>query len=721
MSLKVFIKLCIVALGGLRHAEAVGMQAKMLANPIRKVVTMMQNMQKKIEEEGKAKEKLFDEFMCYCKHGDESLAESISAAKDKIPQLESSIKEQTGSKAQLEADIKAATADREEATATLAKAKALREKEASEFAKESTETKSNIKSMSGAISAIAGGVSASFLQSHTGIMQRLQSLSVSMDMESVDRDMLASFLSGGAPGTQEILGILKQMRDENTKDLADMTSAEESSIKDYESLTISKKKERAALTKAIETKTVRVGKLSVSLAEMSNDLEDTSAQLATDEDMLANLDKHCKTKKDEWEAYQKMKAIEQVALADTIKLLNDDDALDLFKKTLPSASSFMQVQVSAKSMKQQALALLKSARKRHGQHDPRLQFLEVALHGGKMGFEKMITMIDDLMAVLGKDQEDDDSKKSYCLSELDKYEDKKKGLAVDESDLEKAIDSGEESLKSLKKDIAALTASIKDLDKSVMEATATRKQENADVTKNLAANVATKELLELAKNRLNKFYNPKLYEAPAKRELSEEDQITVNMGGTLAPTAAPGGIAGTGIEAASFVQVQAHRHHSHKAAPDLSYNKAKEGSSAVITMINILIADVAKDSTELETEEKNAQKDYESFMGEAKKKRSLDAKAITDKEGDMAETEAEVEKNKLELKDKKTETVETDKFIMGLHKECDFLLKFHDTRKQARDDELESLDKAKAVLSGADYSFLQMGSVSRSVHLRGRQ
>jgi len=197
------------------------------------------------------------------------------------------------------------------------------------------------------------------------------------------------------------------------------------------------------------------------------------------------LDKHCKTKKDEWEAYQKMKAIEQVALADTIKLLNDDDALDLFKKTLPSASSFMQVQVSAKSMKQQALALLKSAHKRHGQHDSRLQFLEVALHGGKMGFDKMITMIDDLMAVLGKDQEDDDSKKSYCLSEFDKYEDKKKGLAVDESDLEKAIDSGEESLKSLKKDIAALTASIKDLDKSVMEATATRKQENADVTKKL--------------------------------------------------------------------------------------------------------------------------------------------------------------------------------------------------------------------------------------------
>merc|ERR1719506_799114 len=60
----------------------------------------------------------------------------------------------------------------------------------------------------------------------------------------------------------------------------------------------------------------------------------------------------------------------------------------------------------------------------------------------------------------------------------------------------------------------------------------------------------------LAKNRLRKFYSPKMYKAPPKRELSEEERITVNMGGTLAPTAAPGGIAGTGITAA-FAQYEA--------------------------------------------------------------------------------------------------------------------------------------------------------------------
>jgi len=81
----------------------------------------------------------------------------------------------------------------------------------------------------------------------------------------------------------------------------------------------------------------------------------------------------------------------------------------------------------------------------------------------------------------------------------------------------------------------------------VAEATVNRKEENEDYTALMAGNTAAAQLLKYAKNRLNKFYNPKLYKPPPKRELTEEERIVVNNGGTLAPTAAPGGIAGTGI------------------------------------------------------------------------------------------------------------------------------------------------------------------------------
>merc|ERR1719498_1722029 len=109
----------------------------------------------------------------------------------------------------------------------------------------------------------------------------------------------------------------------------------------------------------------------------------------------------------------------------------------------------------------------------------------------------------------------------------------------------------------------ALEAGIVELDKSVAEATEQRKEENADFTELMASDTAAKDLLGFAKNRLNKFYNPKLYKAPPKRDLSAEDSIVTSMGGTLAPTNPPGGIAGTGI---SFAQVSAHSLR-HKAAP----------------------------------------------------------------------------------------------------------------------------------------------------------
>merc|ERR1711977_120139 len=74
-----------------------------------------------------------------------------------------------------------------------------------------------------------------------------------------------------------------------------------------------------------------------------------------------------------------------------------------------------------------------------------------------------------------------------------------------------------------------------------------RKDEHADFEAQKANDGAVIQIIGVAKNRLNKFYNPKLYKPPPKRELTEEERITLNMGGTLAPTNPPGGIAGTGI------------------------------------------------------------------------------------------------------------------------------------------------------------------------------
>merc|ERR1719316_354876 len=446
----------------------------------------------------------------------------------------------------------------------------------------------------------------------------------------------------------------------------------------------------------------------VALAEMENDLEDTKEALAEDKKFLADLDGNCEKKKAEWEEYKKMQAMEMVALADTIKVLNDDDALELFKKTLPGASSFMQVQVTNKMMQKRALSLLQAAHK----HDPRLDIVLLALRGKKMGFDKIIKMIDDLIVTLKTEQTNDDEKKSYCLAEFDKYEDKAKELKLDISDLEKAIADGKETIETATSEIAALTKGIKKLDKSVAEATATRKEEHDDYVETLAQNTAAKDVLAFAKNRLNKFYNPKLYKAPPKRELTEEERITVNMGGTLAPTAAPGGIAGTGISAAQT-----------GAAPppppeaNLAYKKSGEESGGVMAMMDLMIADLDKDIQTSKVTEKDAQKEYEEFMADSSEKRALDSKAITDKEAAKAETETQLQTDKDSKGSTLMQAMENAKYIAGLHEDCDWLLKYYETRKTARSGEIDALGKAKAVLSGADYSLIQ----TATMRLRGSQ
>merc|ERR1719326_2020423 len=137
---------------------------------------------------------------------------------------------------------------------------------------------------------------------------------------------------------------------------------------------------------------------------------------------------------------------------------------------------------------------------------------------------------------------------------------------------------------------------------------------------------------------MNKFYNPKLYKAPPKRELSEEERIAVNMGGTLAPTAAPGGIAGTGI---GFAQV------APPPPPETfgAYTKKGEESGGVIAMMDMMIADLDKEIQEVEVEEKEAQKEYEQFMADSAAKRASDAKSIEDKESAKADTEAKLLKD----------------------------------------------------------------------------
>merc|ERR1712194_422220 len=104
------------------------------------------------------------------------------------------------------------------------------------------------------------------------------------------------------------------------------------------------------------------------------------------------------------------------------------------------------------------------------------------------------------------------------------------------------------------------------------------------------------------------------------------------------------------------------------------------GSTGVISMIDLLIKDLEKELTEATTEEKDSQADYAQLMKDAADKRTTDSMSLSEKQGAKADTESALED--------------------------------HKGSKEARAGEVDSLKKAKAVLSGADYSLVQMKSAS---------
>merc|ERR1719231_1330871 len=103
-----------------------------------------------------------------------------------------------------------------------------------------------------------------------------------------------------------------------------------------------------------------------------------------------------------------------------------------------------------------------------------------------------------------------------------------------------------------------------------------------------------------------------------------------------------------------------------------------------------MIADLDKEITEIEVEEKEDQKEYEQFMKDSAEKRATDSKSIESKESLKADTEAKVLKDKEEKTVTMKEAMATHEFLADVHGDCDWLLSNFEARKSARAGEIDA-------------------------------
>merc|ERR1719262_1874096 len=203
-------------------------------------------------------------------------------------------------------------------------------------------------------------------------------------------------------------------------------------------------------------------------------------------------------------------------------------------------------------------------------------------------------MIDGMNEVLENEQVQDDKLDAWGVSELEKAKEEAKATKADVGDLAAAIDSQREAIETMSSEIQALQAGLAELDKDVAEATEQRKDEHAEYMDDAASNRAAVELLGMAKNRLNQFYNPAVYKETVPVAEKEEEEFFAQrrsnfMSDLHGGRAAPG-------------------------PPPETFNgeyKGSGSSSGIINLIDEMVKDVEDDMAEAKRDEEEAQKDYE--------------------------------------------------------------------------------------------------------------
>jgi len=728
----VLILCSLFAAGALGNANAavVGRAGGEGVNPIRKIVTLLQDMQKEVEAESKKDKELYEKFMCFCDNGVGGLQKTIADAKATIEDLTAKIEEETSEKAQLGQDVVQHKTDREQATVDLEKATALRSKENSDFEREAADAKTNLAGVSKALPALEAGLSSSSLVQLGGDVTDSVKKAVagSMAISSSERETVLAFLSGKSsssetdsstgPSSGEIVGILKTMKDDMEESVAKLDQAEQVSSKGFEDLKSAKDQEIKLATQAVEQKQKRGGELGVLLAQRSGAVEDAQDEQADAEKFISTLDRECSTKKQEYDNRQKLRTQEIAAISETISILNDDDALDVFKKAVPSAllqdpankrkhvAGFVQGgELSVEMRLQKAQKILAAAGKSY--KSPQLGLIAYSIKGkmramasaakhgsnagGAVDFSEIIRSIEGMVAVLNSEMKDDEKHKEWCRGEFDKSEREASATQDQVSQLTAGMEEMTDETTSLAEDIKTLQESIATTDKEVSESTEQRKAEHAEYLVCVQMSEAAKQLLEKAKNRMAKFYNPALYVAPAKEELSAEDRIAANLGASF------------------FQKHEVTRHTQGQKLPDApetmegSTTAPNKKSGGVLALMDSMAHELEMDHQEAVHDEKTAQSDYVEMMGEMQATRETDGKSVVSKGASKAELEAKLSDSKENRMNTLKGLENVHQYINELHGSCDFIIENFAARKEARASELEGLRNAKSALAGATY------------------
>merc|ERR1719198_2268162 len=453
----------------------------------------------------------------------------------------------------------------------------------------------------------------------------------------------------------EILGIMKQLEEEMGGDLIEAQKEEAKKVAAFEEFRKAKTEEIESGEKMAEQKEDELAETDNALAEAKEDIGQVEDQLSEDEKFLMNLEKTCKDAGANFEERKKSRLEEIKAVSETIQILTADEARDTFKAT------FSFVQVSTRKVSEERRKAAALLRKVASQGHPEMALMATTVELD--AFTKVKKAIDDMIAMLKTQQEDEVKKHDWCKAELQETEMTTMKTEDLKADLEAKIGKLDTKIETLTKEIADAQAAIGKLQVELQRASEDRQKENHDFQNTIAEQRMTIKVLKMALERMAKFYD-------------SEDLLQVDKKGAKRQT---------------------------PPVPQMEYSK-NAGASGVMSMMEKLIYDAKDLEKESLKGEQEAQAAYETLIADTNGSIAALTAEIVTKTKENAQAKKDKDATESDLIDTVDELERLSKYTADLHAECDYLLKNFGIRQEARAQEIEALQQAKQILSGANLS-----------------
>jgi len=652
--------------------------------PVSKVITLLKDMTKQLQKEAEEDEEIYDKLACWCTTNDKEKTKAIADAETKIADLTTKVEELTAGSARLNTEIKNHEKEVAENQASLDKATAIRQKTLAEFNAEEKDLLESISALKAAVTVLSKHHGGSLLQlprSHVlGVATTLQhelqkhaSLLQGVLSPSERRAALAfvqapedyfdatpTFKQSYAPQSGEIFGILRQMKETFESNLSESQKEEMANQKAYEDLKQAKEDEITAGQAQMDTKTQELASTDEKNAQAKQDSSDTKKSLSADEQFLMMLKEKCQMTDREWEERQKTRQLEMQAVSKALEVLSGDDAHDLFTRTFNP--SFIQKEDDTRAQLRSSASKLLSAVAAKV-HSPRLATLAYRVRLD--AFTRVKKAIDDMVAQLQKEKEDEIKHKDFCVDEFNKNQLQTEKKERTKQDLTALIADLEMTIKTLADEIDALKKQIAEMQVQMKRAGEDREKENKEFQSTVADQRETQKLLKAALGVLADFYGKQASLAQKKQE----------------PVGPP---PPAGFEA----------------------YKKNAASGGVVGLLKQIVGDAKAMEAEAIRSEEDAQKAYEDFVKETNASVEAKSKEIVNKSEEKAKAEADLVMAKENEQAANLELEQLSNYNAELHQSCDFVMKNFEVRQTARDEEVEALRQAKAILSGANFQEL---------------